>query len=269
MSNVTQPSHTALRLGAIHKKPSVSNRMYVVQTLSSSMWAKAIGLGLSTLHGYDHYELICAEPDPVSGGTGLAKYPSLCQPLERVNHCSRSGRRVRRGRAGGGGAHTAKRRGGRRDTVSLGDDSGMRRRKNPGMAQKRWQFVLLLTATPRVGGWGGFGDVMEFTMGSPGKRKEEVLSGHLLQQSRDGASSSSMRGTIAAVWTVEHIGWILATVAPIHKRLANSGGGGGSGANFTSSLGCCEKQRDEGGGNRVGETLGGSHVLVLDSFAPG
>ena len=79
MSNLTQPSHTALRLGAIHKKPSVCNRMYVVRTLSSSMWAKAIGLGLSTLHGYDHYELICAEPGPVSGGTRLAKYPSLCQ----------------------------------------------------------------------------------------------------------------------------------------------------------------------------------------------
>ena len=80
MSNLTQPPHTALRLGAIHKKPSVSNRMYVVRGLSSSMWAKAIGLGLSTLHGYDHYELICAEPDPVSGSTRLAKYPSLCQP---------------------------------------------------------------------------------------------------------------------------------------------------------------------------------------------
>ena len=58
MSNLTQPPHTALRLGAIHKKPSVSNRMYVVRGLSSSTWAKANGLGLITLHGYDHYELI-------------------------------------------------------------------------------------------------------------------------------------------------------------------------------------------------------------------
>ena len=79
MPSLTQRSHTALRLGAIHKKPSVPNRMYVERTRSSSMWAKAIGLGLSTLHVYDHYELICAEPDPVSGGTRLAKYPSLCQ----------------------------------------------------------------------------------------------------------------------------------------------------------------------------------------------
>ena len=85
MLSFTQPSHTALRLGAIHKKPSVPNRMYVEWTRSSSMWEKAIGLGLSTLHGYDHYELICAEPDPLSGGTRLAKYQSLCQPwVERT-----------------------------------------------------------------------------------------------------------------------------------------------------------------------------------------
>ena len=82
MPNLTQPSHTALRLGAIHKKPSVPNRMYVERTCSSSrMWATAIGLSLSTLHGYDHYELICVEPEPMSGGTRLAKYPSLCQPV--------------------------------------------------------------------------------------------------------------------------------------------------------------------------------------------
>ena len=81
MSNLTQPSHTALRLGAIHKKPSVSNQMYVVRTLSSSMWANAIGAGHSTLNGWDLFELVCAEPDPVSGGTRLATYPSLCQPL--------------------------------------------------------------------------------------------------------------------------------------------------------------------------------------------
>ena len=35
----------------------------------------------STLNGYNHYEMICAEPEPVSGGNRLAKYPSLCQPL--------------------------------------------------------------------------------------------------------------------------------------------------------------------------------------------
>ena len=84
MPSLTQPSHTALRLGAIQKKPSVPNRMYVERTRSSSMWAKAVGLGLSTLHGCDHNELICAEPDPVSGGTRLAKYSSLCQPMPQV-----------------------------------------------------------------------------------------------------------------------------------------------------------------------------------------
>ena len=54
--------------------------MYVVQALCYCMCAKAIGLGHSTLNGFDPFELICAEPDPVSGGTRLAKYPSLCQP---------------------------------------------------------------------------------------------------------------------------------------------------------------------------------------------
>ena len=84
MCNLTQPSHTALRLGAIHKKPSVSNLMYVVRTHSSSMWAKAIGLGHNALNGFGHFELICAEPDPVSGGTRLAKYPSLYQPKPEI-----------------------------------------------------------------------------------------------------------------------------------------------------------------------------------------
>ena len=45
------------------------------------MWAKAVGLALSTWHGYNHCELICAEPDPLSGGTRLAKYPSLWRPF--------------------------------------------------------------------------------------------------------------------------------------------------------------------------------------------
>ena len=58
MPSLTQPSHTALRLGAIHKKPSVPNRMYVEWTRSSSMWAEAISLALSTLRGYGHFELI-------------------------------------------------------------------------------------------------------------------------------------------------------------------------------------------------------------------
>ena len=45
------------------------------------MCAHAFGKGHSTLTGFDPLELICAEPDPVSGGTRLAKYPSLCQPF--------------------------------------------------------------------------------------------------------------------------------------------------------------------------------------------
>ena len=49
MPSLNQPSHTALRLGAIQKKPSVPNQMYVERTRSSSMWAKPVGLGLSTL----------------------------------------------------------------------------------------------------------------------------------------------------------------------------------------------------------------------------
>ena len=63
-------------------------------------------------------------------------------------------------------------------------------------------------------------------MGSPGKGKGEVLSRYLLQQSKDGASSSTMRGTLAAVRIAQDMGWIPQTVAPIHRRLAKSGGGG-------------------------------------------
>ena len=62
-------------------------------------------------------------------------------------------------------------------------------------------------------------------MGSPGKGKGEVLSGYLLQQSRDGASASTLRGTIAGVRIAEDMAWIPPTVAPIHRRLAKSGGG--------------------------------------------
>ena len=73
-------------------------------------------------------------------------------------------------------------------------------------------------------------------MGSPGKGKGEVLSGYLLQQFRDGASSFTMRGTIAAVRTAEDMGWIPATVAPIHRRLAKGGGGGVLSSNFTPGV---------------------------------
>ena len=76
--------------------------------------------------------------------------------------------------------------------------------------------------------WGGsLGKLRKYAMGSPGKGKGEVLSGYLLQQSRDWASSSTMRGTIAAVRIDEDMGWIPATMAPIHRRFAKSGGGPG------------------------------------------
>ena len=73
--------------------------------------------------------------------------------------------------------------------------------------------------------WGGtLGKLWKYAMGSPGKGKGEVLSGYLLQQSRDGASASTLRGTIAAVRIAEDMAWIPPTVAPIHRRLAKSGG---------------------------------------------
>ena len=59
MPDFALPSHTALRLGAIHKRSSVPNQMYVVQALCGCMWATAIGLGHSTLNGGARLELIC------------------------------------------------------------------------------------------------------------------------------------------------------------------------------------------------------------------
>ena len=37
-----------------------------------------------TLTEFDPSELICAEPDRVSGGTRLANYLSLCQPAGQI-----------------------------------------------------------------------------------------------------------------------------------------------------------------------------------------
>ena len=79
MPDLALPSHTALRLGAIHKTSSVPNQLYVENVLCFCMCAHAFGMGHNTLIGFDPLELICAEPDPVSGGTQLAKYPYLCQ----------------------------------------------------------------------------------------------------------------------------------------------------------------------------------------------
>ena len=74
-------------------------------------------------------------------------------PLDRVKSLLRipwTGRT--RARMGGGGAQTAKRHGGHRDTVSRGDAYGMRGRKSRGIARKRWQIIPLLTTPPGVGG---------------------------------------------------------------------------------------------------------------------
>ena len=75
--------------------------------------------------------------------------------------------------------------------------------------------------------------------------KGKVLSGFLLQQSTD--SASTMWGTIAAVRIAEDLGWVPPIVAPIHRRLAKSGAGGGVFSNFTSFPGFSGK-RPEGGG---------------------
>ena len=80
MPDLALPSHTALRLGAIHNGSSVPNQLYVENVPCFCMCAHAFGMGHSTLTRFDPLELICAEPDPVSGGTRLAKYPSSCQP---------------------------------------------------------------------------------------------------------------------------------------------------------------------------------------------
>ena len=53
MPDLFQPSQTALRLGAIHKRSSVSNQMYVLQVLCSCMCAKAIASGHNTMNGLD------------------------------------------------------------------------------------------------------------------------------------------------------------------------------------------------------------------------
>ena len=87
------------------------------------------------------------------------------------------------------------------------------------------------------------GKLWKFAMGSPGQRKGEVLSGYLLLQSKNGASASSMRGTIAAVQIAKNMEWIPTTVAPIHGKLAKRGGGGGA-SNFTPSLRFSGKRRD-------------------------
>ena len=57
-----------------------------------------------------------------------------------------------------------------------------------------------------------------------GQSKGEVLSHYLLQQAREGASASTMWGTIAAVRAAEDLGWILQTLTLIHRQLAKVGG---------------------------------------------
>ena len=47
------PSHTVLRLGAIHKRSRVPNLMYVVNALCFCMCANTFGMDHSTLSGFD------------------------------------------------------------------------------------------------------------------------------------------------------------------------------------------------------------------------
>ena len=168
---------------------------------------------------------------------------------------------------------TARRSGGRRGIGSPGGDSGTLGRRSR-VAQRRWQYTPLLTAPPKGGGGGGGGGLGKlWKYASPGKGKGVVLLGYLLQQPRDGASASSMRGTIAAVLIAEDMGWIPPTVAPIHKRLAKVGGDQTS--NFTFRLVCSRKRR-VGGGIRRGAggpwwhscAFGGSPSFGLERLLP-
>ena len=53
MPDLALPPRTALHFGAIHKRSSVPNLMYVVYALCFCMCANTIGLGYSTLSGFD------------------------------------------------------------------------------------------------------------------------------------------------------------------------------------------------------------------------
>ena len=65
-----------------------------------------------------------------------------------------------------------------------------------------------------------------------------------------------MRGTIAAVRIAEDMGWIPATVAPIHRRLAKSGGG--PGLQFYLFPKVLREAATKGWGE-----LGGRHLVAL------
>ena len=56
VADLALPSHTALRLGAIHKRSSVPNLMYVVNALCFCICANTFGLDHNTLSGLDPLE---------------------------------------------------------------------------------------------------------------------------------------------------------------------------------------------------------------------
>ena len=122
------------------------------------------------------------------------------------------------GAKGGGGAQTAKRRGGRTDTGSSGDASGKRRRKSGEIARKRYRFIPLVTKPRRVGA-GYFVEVLQVRHGEPREREGGGPFWILV--------ATIKRWGDAVARIEEDIGWIPAAPAPTHKRLAKSGGGPG------------------------------------------
>ena len=149
------------------------------------------------------------------GGCAVPIGPA--EPLLRIPWTG--GRRARRG-GGSGGEETWCAEGCRFTWGRLCEA----RAQEPGDSPEAMAVHSVAVRTSRR--WGGtLGKLWKYAMGSPGKGKGEVLSGYLLQQSRDGASASILRGTIAAVRFAEDMAWIPPTAAPIHRRLAKSAGG--------------------------------------------
>ena len=75
---LAQPSHAVLRLGAIHKLSSV-HFCSCVLLHCCCICPYICGMEHNTVSMNVPFQLICAEPDPVSGGTRLARYSSLWQ----------------------------------------------------------------------------------------------------------------------------------------------------------------------------------------------
>ena len=114
---------------------------------------------------------------------------------------------------------------------------------------------------------GTSGKVWRFGSGSPGNGKGEVLSGYLLHESRDGALSSTMRGTIAAL--------LIAEAKGPNPRISGSDSqatcqecGESWVRIFPGSPGVARSGETKVGGTKW-KTLGGSHVSVVVCFPQG